>query len=326
MVEIVKPRVVISKCIEFDNCRYNGQIISSNEVKELMPYVEFIPVCPEVEIKLGVPRDPIRIVFKSSKTLLLQPSTEKDITIQMNDFSKKFLESQRNIDGFILKSRSPSCGLKEVKIYSGERQVPPIGRSAGFFGKEVLKKFPHLAIEDEGRLRNPTIREHFLRMIFTYARLRHVKKTQSLSKLIDFHTQHKFLLMAYNQRQLKILGQIIANQNNESFENIINNYETHIYFTFKKSPRCASNINVLMHSLGYFKDKISKKEKSYFLESIDMYRSGSLSLASVISIIKSWIVRFDERYLEQQRFFSPYPEKLIHAENIDSCLSREYWK
>ncbi len=326
MSEIAKPRIVISKCIEFDNCRYNGQIISSEEVKELMPYVEFIPVCPEMEIGLGVPRDPIRVVIKDKKTTLIQPATKKDVTNEMKEFAVSFLDSQIDIDGFILKSRSPSCGLKDVKVYMGEKQGPPIDKSAGFFGEEVIKIYPNLAIEDEGRLRNPTIREHFLRKIYTYARFRLVKNSKSLSNLIAFHTQHKFLFMAYNQQQLKRLGQIIANKNQNSIKEIIKNYEINLHLMFKKSPRCTSNINVLMHAFGYFKDKLSKKEKSFFLDSIELYRIGRISLASLISIVKSWIVRFDEQYLEQQQYFSPYPEPLIHAENIDSCLSRDYWK
>jgi len=326
MFDKVKPKIVISKCIEFENCRYNGQIISSDVIKELIPYVEFIQVCPEVEIGLGIPRDPIRIVFKENKKLLFQSSTEKDVTKQMKIFSKTFLDQQKNIDGFILKSRSPSCGLKEVKIYPGEKQVPPIGRSAGFFGEEVLKNFSHLAMEDEGRLKNPTIREHFLRKIYTYARFRLIRKSQSLSDLINFHTKHKFLFMAYNQQRLKILGQIVANNDKDSINNIIKKYEINLHLSFKKSPRCTSNINVLMHSFGYFKDKISKKEKTYFLETLKQYRNGQLSLASVISIINMWIVRFEEQYLKQQQFFSPYPKKLIHAENIDSCFSKDYWR
>ena len=326
MSEIGKPRIVISKCIEFDNCRYNGQIISSYEVKELMPYVEFFPLCPEMEIGLGVPRNPIRIVIKDKKTTLIQPVTKKDFTNKMKEFAVSFLDSQKDIDGFILKSRSPSCGLRDVKIYTSEKQGPAIDKSAGFFGGEVIKIYPNLAIEDEGRLRNPTIREHFLRKIYTYARFRLVKNSKSLSNLIAFHTQHKFLFMAYNQQQLKRLGQIIANKNQNSIEEIIKNYEINLHLMFKKSPRCTSNINVLMHAFGYFKDNLSKKEKSFFLDSIELYRSGRISLASLISIIKSWIVRFDEQYLEQQKYFSPYPEELIHAENIDSCLSRDYWK
>ena len=132
MYENVKPRIIISKCIEFDNCRYNGQIISSKEIKELIPYVDFIPVCPEVEIGLGIPRAPIRIVFKDNKNKLIQPETQKDVTKEMRNFTSTFLDSQDEIDGFILKSRSPSCGLKDVKIYPGEKQVPPISKSSGF--------------------------------------------------------------------------------------------------------------------------------------------------------------------------------------------------
>jgi len=326
MYENVKPRIIISKCIEFDKCRYNGQIISSKEIKELIPYVDFIPVCPEVEIGLGIPRAPIRIVFMDNKNKLIQPETQKDVTKKMRIFSSAFLDSQNEIDGFILKSRSPSCGLKDVKIYPGEKQVPPIAKSSGFFGEEVLNRFPNLIIEDEGRLRNPTIREHFLRTIYTYALFREVKKSKSLSNLINFHAQQKFLFMAYNQKQLKKLGQIVANINHLAIDEVIKEYETNLSIMFSRSPRCNSNINVLMHSFGYFKDKLSKKEKSYFLNSIESYRDGRLALASLISIMKSWIIRFDEEYLDKQRFFTPYPEKLIHADNIDSCFIRDYWK
>lgn len=321
-----KPRVVISKCIEFEHCRYNGQIISSEQVKELQPYIEFIPVCPEYEIGLGIPRDPIRLVDINSQHHLIQPSTGKNVTKEMNDFSFSFLQQQKNIDGFILKSRSPSCGLKEVKIYSSSSSGAPIEKNAGLFARAVLKSFSHLAIEDEGRLRNPTIREHFLKTIYTYARFREVKQTQSLQNLIQFHTHHKFLFMAYNQLKLKELGRIVATADKKDLTKTFNSYEEKLHLIFSRAPRCTSNINILLHSFGYVSDGLSKDEKQFFLGEIEKYRNSQISLSSVVSILKSWIIRFNEPYLKEQLYFNAYPAQLVHAENIDSCQSRDYWE
>jgi uncharacterized protein YbgA (DUF1722 family)/uncharacterized protein YbbK (DUF523 family) len=326
MNESIKPCVIISKCIEFDNCRYNGQRIASNEVKELKPFIEFIPICPEVEIGLGIPRDPIRIVYKNQKKNLIQSKSQRDFTDSMNNFSNNFLDKTKNIDGFILKTRSPSCGIKEVKIYLEDKGGIPSGRSLGFFADVVLKKFPHLAIEDEGRLRNPTIREHFLKKLYVFAGFRAVKNKKSISNLIKFHTENKFLFMAYNQSKLKEMGKVVANAKKYSIDLVISRYEQLLNETFKRSSRCKSNINVLLHSFGYFSDGLSKEEKSYFLNEMERYRQSNISLASVIEILKSWIIRFNEPYLKHQTFFSPYPEQLVHAENIDSCSSKDYWK
>ena len=321
-----KPRIVISKCIEFDHCRYNGQIISSDQVKELESFIDFIPICPEIEIGLGVPRDPIRIIFQKGQRRLVQPTTTKDVTKSMNNFINSFVTSLKDIDGFILKSRSPSCGIKEVKIYPSESNVPPIKQSAGFFGEAILHQFPYHAIEDEGRLRNHSIREHFLRKIYTFASFRTVKQNKEIHELIDFHTNNKFLLMAYNQKELKNLGQIIASSDKKSRTKTIQNYETHLQQAFLKAPYCTRNINVLMHSLGYVSKHLSKNEKQFFLTSIEQYRTGKMSLASLNSIFKSWIIRFEQEYLDRQTFFNPYPEELIHAANIDSCQNRDFWK
>jgi len=166
MREFVKPVVIISKCLGFAHCRYNGQIIPDEFVEKLKPYVEFRPVCPEVEIGLGVPRDPIRVILTDEKFRLIQPATGADVTGKMVDFAESFLNSADEIDGFILKSRSPSCGLKDVKIYTGLMDDNFVSKGSGFFARAVLDKFPNLAIEDEDRLKNYTIRKHFLTTLF----------------------------------------------------------------------------------------------------------------------------------------------------------------
>ncbi|MDP2808399.1 MAG: DUF523 domain-containing protein [bacterium] len=178
----IKPRIVVSKCLGFAACRYNGLMISSPLVRKLKDQVDFIPVCPEQEIGLGVPRDPIRIIENKGRRSLYQPATGRDLTKEMNDFTRKFFKTLGPVDGFLLKSGSPSCGIKDVKVYPGltERQRPVTGKSYGFFGGRVLELYPGLAIEDDDRLKNAAIREHFLTRIFAMARLREISRLASI--------------------------------------------------------------------------------------------------------------------------------------------------
>ena len=200
------PTIVISKCITFGPVRYNAQMIASAFVEKLKPFVNFTPVCPEIEIGLGVPRQPIRIVLINGKRKLVQPATGLDFTEDMEQFAEFFLNSLSEIDGFILKRGSPSSGFENVKIYPKMEKSSPVGKGPGFFGGAVLRKFPNLAIEDELRLLNYRIREHFLTKLFTLASFRGVKKSGRIKELIRFHSENKYLLTAYNQKELRILG------------------------------------------------------------------------------------------------------------------------
>lgn len=328
MRKFVKPRVVISKCIEFENVRWDGQIISSDFVKKLMPHVKFIPVCPEVEIGLGVPRHPIRIVLLSGELRLIQPKTNLDLTEKMLGFTDSFLDSLQEIDGFILKSRSPTSAIRDAKIYpSIEKKVAPISKGPGFFATAVLERFPGLITEDEGRLRNPRIKEHFLTKLFALASFREIKASHSLRKLMRFHSKNRLLFETYNQKESRNLGRIVANQKNKKSIEIIGDYEQHFFETLKRPPRCGSNINVMMNAMGYFSDRLSKEEKSFFLDSLEKYRTGRLPLSVNISILKLWIIRFEENYLMKQTFFEPYPEELMDIDAmITYCNGKDYWK
>lgn len=157
--------LIVSKCLGFENCRYDGQIISSPIVENLKKYVQFKSVCPELEIRLGVPRNPINIVFKNEKPRLFQPATGRDVTDLMNTFIRQYIKSIEHVDGFILKSRSPSCGIHDVDIYAGYDLSAPTKTGSGFFAKAILDAYPDIPIEDEERLTNPTIRKHFLTML-----------------------------------------------------------------------------------------------------------------------------------------------------------------
>jgi len=321
-----KPEIIISRCIEFDNCRYNSQMISSDFVKKIKPFVNFITVCPEVEIGLGIPRSPIRVVLKDKIRKLVQTDTGKDLTKKMNNFANNFLKNIENVDGFILKSRSPSCGIKDVKIYPSSDKSAPIYRESGFFGRNVLKFFSSIAIEDEARLRNPAIREHFLRKIYTNCSYRKVVKSMDINKLIKFHSENKFLLMSYGQKYLKKLGQIIADNKKISLNQLFNEYEQNLYLAFKRGSRCTNNINVLQHTFGFISKNLNSDEKKMFINTLDDFREGRVSISVPLNLVKSWVLRFKVDYLRNQTFFEPYPIELLDANAISICSSREYWQ
>ena len=308
---MVIPRILVSKCLGFAHCRYNGLIIASEFVDKLKPFVEFIPVCPEMEIGLGAPRNPVRMVVINQQMCLVQPSTGKDLSGTMHDFAASFLSSAEKIDGFILKNRSPSCGIKDVKIYSGIDADYAARKNAGFFGSTVLAKFPHLPVEDEGRLTNLKIREHFLTRIFIMARFKAIKNQPSMKALVAFHSCNKLLLMSYNQNEMRILGRTVANLEKRALLQILVDYEEHLAKALLRMPRYTSNINVLMHAIGYFTYDLTKSEKAFFFKHIEKYRTSKVSLSELLGIVKSWIVRFKNDYLMSQSFFQPYPEELI---------------
>ena len=316
-----RPTVVVSKCIEFAACRYNGLMISSDVVKALMPYVDFIPVCAEVEIGLGLPRDPIRVASGANGLRLLQPSTGADVTDRMVRFAASFLGSLPIVDGFVLKSRSPSCGIKDVKIFRGVEKEAAVGKGAGFFGAAVLEKFPGYPVEDEGRLMNFRIREHFLTSLYALTRFRAARGRLAMRDLVDYQARNKLLLMSYNQKEMRILGKIVANPEKKATPVVYDEYEAHLRAALAKPPKYTSNINVLMHALGYFKEGLTGPEKAHFIASLEKYRAGKIPLSATIAIVNSWLARFGSDYLKQQTFFEPYPEALV--EITDSGKGRD---
>ena len=321
MSDFEKPIVVVSKCIGFAQCRYNGLMISSDVVEALKNYVQFIPVCPEVEIGLGVPRDPIRVVSTADGLRLLQPSTGADVTAKMQRLAESFLGSLAAVDGFILKSRSPSCGFKDVKIFASVEKGAASAKGSGFFGGAIPEKFPGYPAEDEGRLLNFRIREHFLTGLYARARFRAIAQRGEMKDLVEYHARNKFLLMAYHQKEMRILGRIVANPEKKKVHAVFEEYEAHLRSALANPPRYTSCINVLMHALGYFSDGLSRSEKAFFLESLEKYRAGKIPLSATLSVVSSWLARFSNEYLQRQTFFAPYPEALV--EITDSGKGRD---
>jgi uncharacterized protein YbgA (DUF1722 family) len=179
-----------------------------------------------------------------------------------------------------------------------------------------------VAVEDEGRLRNFRIREHFLTQLFTHARFRSITHSPAMKELVRFHSEHKLLLMAYSQKELRQLGRVVANHDRRPVRDLFERYGAGLYRALSRIPRYTSNVNVLMHALGYSSRKLSHEEKAFFLEMLEEYRSGRIPLSVPISLARSWIIRFEEDYLKDQVFFHPYPPELM--EITDSGKGRDF--
>jgi uncharacterized protein YbgA (DUF1722 family)/uncharacterized protein YbbK (DUF523 family) len=321
MRTFVKPRVVASKCIEFAPCRYNGAMISDEFVRHLKAFVTFEPVCPEMEVGLGCPRDPIRVVSSGGQLHLVQPTTGRDMTEAMANFAAAHLAALGPVDGFILKGRSPSCGIKDVKIYSGPEQKMPSATGRGLFAQAVVDRFPDLPVEEEGRLTNFLLREHFLTRIFTLAEFRDLAGRGTIRDLVRFHAVNKGLLMAYHQAEMRVMGRLVANHDQKSDAEIYAVYGEHLARALARPPRFTSIINVLMHALGYVSDRLSAGEKAFFLDALEKYRAGRVPLSVATTLVKAWAVRFDVPTLLDQTYLEPYPETLL--EITDSGKGRD---
>ena len=319
MSHFPKPRTVVSRCIEFDHCRYDGKMISSDFVKALLPHVSFIPVCPEMEIGLGVPRDTIRLVSVDGSISLVQPATGLDLTEKMNGFIEGFLTSLLEVDGFILKFRSPSCGMKDIRVYSQAGRPGAASKAPGLFGGAVAGSFSQLAVEDEGRLRNFNIREHFLTKLYALAAFREAGREGRLSSLMRFHETNKLLLLSHSQKETRMLGNILANRDSLSYNDLSELYREHLTLALARPPRSSSLANVFMHALGYFKDDLKARQKELFLENIQRYKSKKLPSRALLAMLQSWAEGFGQEYLINQSIFQPFPEELVELCQDSQC-------
>jgi uncharacterized protein YbbK (DUF523 family)/uncharacterized protein YbgA (DUF1722 family) len=310
--DIMKPKILISKCLGFEACRYDGSIIRDKFIQKLIPFIDFYTICPEVEIGLPIPRESIRIIKQNNLELLVSSKTGEDFTDAMQKFSKNYLETLESIDGAILKHRSPSCGKKDVKTYPTAGKCMVLSeKTSGFFAREVQAKFPNIILEDEGRLKNLFIREHFLTTLFTTARFRAIKPTKQSKALIEFHSSHKYLFMSYSPQIQKTLGKLTAHIKENGWIETIHNYEREMSKLFLNLPQKGRIINTLDHIFGYFSKQLSPKEKEFYSLLKEQYLNNKISASVLKTLLKSWSIRFQEDYIEIQQFFDPFPTELM---------------
>lgn len=310
-MENMKPKIVVSKCLGFDSCRWNGDLIKDDFIESLTPYVEYITVCPEVEIGLGVPRKPIRLIKEDDKLEVYQPETDILFTKEMYAYNDEVMSQLEDVDGFILKGRSPSCGIKDVKIHNGRGKSPVLEKDAGIFGGEVLKRFNHLPIEEEGRLTNLKIREHFLTKLYTMKRFKKIEESGAMKELVKFHADNKYLFIAYDQEISRAMGKIVANHDKLNFEDLIKDYKESLSKILENPPKYTNYINSLMHIFGYFSKELNSDEKQFILDNFDKYREDKVHLSVPVNLLKSYVLRFKDKNLVDQSIWQPFPDELL---------------
>jgi len=315
MSEFIRPKIFLSACIEYEPCRYDGELIRDEYIKRLIKHVDVIRVCPELAIGMGAPRDAVRLVERKGEELkLLSTNKGEDFTEKMLSFSSKYVSSlkEKQIDGFIMKAKSPTCGISTVKIYQdiGKSNVKS-SKNPGLFGREIKRVFPTVPIETERRLSNFKIRDRFFTELFVLANFRNMKTEPTMKKLVEFHTLNKYLFMNYNQLILKNMGNIVANHQHFSAEEVYEKYEEKLRELLSKEVSLKKRINVLTHIYGYFKNEVAADEKEYYFDLLDQYLNSQIPYSNVLFVLKGWAIRFKQEYLKKQTIFEPYPKDLI---------------
>jgi len=247
-----RPLLIVSRCFGPDRCRWDGEPLPCPHLDDILSTAAVRFVCPEMAIGLGVPRDPIRLVRDNAHCRMVQTATGRDLTAAMERFCGDLLSAldSDTLDGVILKSRSPSCGIAGVKIYPCTGKCMATGKGPGFFGDAVLRRFPLHAVEDEGRLIDRGLREHFLTRIFLSAEFRRLRTAKKMEALVAFHSRHKYLFKAYHQTKSALLGKIVANHDRLPMAKVLALYGPVMRETVGVISRPTAIINAYEHIFG----------------------------------------------------------------------------
>lgn len=319
-----RPKLVVSSCLNGEKCRYNGQDSSCKLVQDLKPFADITMVCPETGIGLETPREAIRVVGDSEHSSLINPTTNEDLTDRMTTFANEKINSfiNDNINGVILKCKSPSCGLYDVKIYESEKRGCNSIKGRGIFASMVCEKLPCAIVEDDGRLKNFDLRDNFLNKIFIFAGFEEVKKSNNISSLIEFHTKNKLLFKTYSQDITTKLGVLIAKQNEYEFNTLIKDYGELLSELLKGNQKFRRCLHIFEKAYGYFNDNLNDEEKKFFRDTLEEYKNGKQAKKSIITLLKSYAIRFNDEYLLKQTILNPYPEELLNLDDSGKGIVR----
>lgn len=307
-----KIKIGISSCLLGNAVRYDGGHKLDRFLRDTLgQYVEYVPVCPEAECGLGIPREAMRLEGQTDSPRLVTRQTRVDKTDGMVRWAQKRVDEleAENLCGFIFKSDSPSSGMERVKVY--DEKGMPAKTGVGIFARIFMEHFPLLPVEEEGRLHDTQLRENFIERIFTLQRWRAIRKMKSgRSALVDFHTRHKLLLLSHSTKLYQAMGKLVAAQKTFSAQDLFSQYETLLMEALKLKTTPKRNVNVLQHMMGYFKEQLSGDEKKELLEILDHYSKGFLPLIVPLTLIGHYVRKYDQPYLRDQIYLNSHPLEL----------------
>jgi len=311
-------RIGISSCLLGEKVRFDGGHKLDHYLKETLgPFVEWVPACTEVECGLPVPREAMHLVGDPESPLLLTVRTGKDQTERMLRWAERKLKELERLDlcGFVFKSRSPSSGMKGVRVYSPEGM--PRYRGVGIFARAFMEYFPLLPVEDEGRLSDPGLRENFIERVFVFRRWKDfIHKGGTIKDLISFHTNHKLLVLSHSPRHYRTLGTLVATAKEFKPALLYTEYLSILIEGLRMIATTKKNTNVLQHIMGYFKNQLTQDEKKELMEVIGDYHKGLIPLIVPIVLLRHYVRKYDEPYLKRQHYLNPHPAELMLRNHV----------
>jgi len=306
-------RVGVSACLLGQEVRFDGgHKRDAFLVETLGQFIEFVPVCPEFELGLSVPRETLRLEREGDDVRLVAPRSGIDHSESMRAFAARRTASlaSENLSGYVLKKNSPSCGMERVRVYGARGTASRDGR--GLFADALIRRYPHLPVEEEGRLCDARIRDNFIERIFAYHRLRQFFAQRWTHRgLIAFHTAHKLQLMAHAPRIYAELGRIVADARGRDRVKLRENYEAAFTTALAKLATPARHANVLQHITGYFREHLEADGRGELAALIENYRNGLVPLIVPITLIRHHVRRFAVAYLKGQVYLEPDPKELM---------------
>jgi len=307
-----KIRLGISSCLLGEKVRFDGGHKLDHFLTETLGrYVEYVPVCPEVEVGLPTPRETLRLVGDPEQQRLVFSKSGEDITERMTSWAKQRVMQLEKEDlcGFVFKSKSPSSGMERVRLY--DRNGVPNKIGVGLFAKVFMEHFPLLPVEEDGRLHDPRLRENFIETIFTLKRLREtLAKGKTAKNLIDYHTRHKLLMMAHSPDIYRQTGKLVARAGEMETKKLFQDYLGLLIKGMRLRPTVAKHVNVLQHIVGYFKKQLSADEKQEVISVIESYRAKQVPLIVPLTLLNHFVRKYDQPYLKQQVYLNPHPVEL----------------
>jgi len=307
-----KIPVGISECLLGEPVRFDGGHKRNRFLTDVMSqYFDYRPVCPEVAIGLGIPRKPIRLVATDRGTRVQDVDTpELDVTEALQREADKAVEALPDICGYVFMQNSPSCGVFRMKRY-GENGYPLDSDGTGAYAQRFMERQPLLPVEEAGRLTDPGLRDNFIARVYAYADWQaSVAREPSPAKLVDFYSRYKYQVMAHHVPSYKSLGRLVAGAGSRDIDELCRTFLQGFMTALRHKASRKGNTNTMMHLRGYLRDLLDGKEQQELSELIEAYRQGEVPLVVPLTLLKHYLRKVDNPYLQQQTFWSPHPEKL----------------
>ena len=311
-------RIGISACLLGDEVRFDGGHKRDAFLSDVLgPHVEWVKVCPEVEVGMGTPRETLRLIRTGDELRMQTTRTGIDYTDRMNRWSKKRVEelARAGLSGYVLKKDSPSCGMERVKVYGGG--AVPARNGRGLFASALLERLPLLPVEEEGRLTDPQLRENFIERVFAFRRLTDLfigKWTNG--SVVRFHTAHKMALLAHSTTAYQRLGRLVANVAATPRQEFRRQYTQQFMDTLRLPATRKQHTNVLMHMAGHLTDRVDRDSRRELADTIDDYRRGLVPLVVPLTLIRHHVRAADVEYLKGQTYLEPHPRELMLRNHV----------